>query len=115
MGDNPLYRITPMEQLMPYKPDVMINISASPYNYAQDIVRNSIVKAHTVKYKLPMLYCNTVGSQTEIVLTGGSLVYDINGNKIKEMKYFEEDFQLFDLDTLSKNQGLRKSPPLEGI
>ncbi len=114
MGDNPLYRITPMEQLMPYKPDVMINISASPYNYAQDIVRNSIVKAHTVKYKLPMLYCNTVGSQTEIVFDGGSLVYDINGNKIKEMKYFEEDFQLFDLDTLSKKSGSSQVPSFGG-
>jgi NAD+ synthase (glutamine-hydrolysing) len=102
MGDNPLYRITPMEKLMPYNPNVMINLSASPYNYAQDIVRNSIVKAHTVKYKLPMLYCNTVGSQTEIVFDGGSLVYDINGNKIKEMKYFEEDYHVFDLEELSK-------------
>lgn len=102
MGDNPLYRITPMEKLISLKPDVMINISASPYNYAQDIVRNSIVKAHTVKYKLPMLYSNTVGSQTEIVFDGGSLVYDINGNRVKEMKYFEEDFEVFDLEELSK-------------
>jgi NAD+ synthase (glutamine-hydrolysing) len=101
MGDNPLYKITPMEKLMPYKPDVMINLSASPYNYAQDIVRNSIIKAHTLKYKLPMLYCNTVGSQTEIVFDGGSLVYDRNGNKVKEMKYFEEDYQVFDLEKLS--------------
>ncbi len=53
MGDNPLYRITPMEQLAPHKPDVMINLSASPYNYAQDIVRNSIVKAHTVNITFP--------------------------------------------------------------
>jgi NAD+ synthase (glutamine-hydrolysing) len=102
MGDNPLYRITPMEKLMPFSPDVMINLSASPYNYAQDVVRNSIVKAHTLKYKLPMLYCNAVGSQTEIIFDGGSLVYDINGNKVKEMKYFEEDFEIFDLDELSK-------------
>jgi NAD+ synthase (glutamine-hydrolysing) len=102
MGDNPLYRITPMEQLMPMEPDVMINLSASPYNYAQDVVRNSIVKAHTIKYKLPMLYCNTVGSQTEIVFDGGSLVYDINGNKVKEMKYFEEDYAVFDLDSLTQ-------------
>jgi NAD+ synthase (glutamine-hydrolysing) len=101
MGENPLYRITPMEQLIGHKPDVMINLSASPYNYAQDVVRNSLIKAHTLKYKLPMLYCNTVGSQTEVVFDGGSLVYDINGNKIKEMKYFEEDFQLFDLAELS--------------
>jgi len=102
MGDNPLYRITPMEKLMPYGPDVMINLSASPYNYAQDIVRNSIVKAHAVKYKMPMLYCNVIGSQTEIIFDGGSLVYDANGKKIKEMKYFEEDFAIFELDELLK-------------
>ncbi|MCH5683567.1 hypothetical protein LWM68_04375 [Niabella sp. W65] len=70
MGSNPLYRTTPMEELIRFAPDVMINLSASPYNYAQDIVRNSIVKAHTLKYQLPMLYCNTVGSQTEIVFDG---------------------------------------------
>jgi NAD+ synthase (glutamine-hydrolysing) len=102
MGDNPLYRITPMEKLMPHNPDVMINLSASPYNYAQDIVRNSIIKAHTLKYKLPMLYCNAIGSHTELIFDGGSLVYDINGRQVKEMKYFEEDFQLFELDQLLK-------------
>jgi len=110
MGDNPLYRITPMEKLMPHDPDVMINLSASPYNYAQDIVRNSIIKAHTLKYKLPMLYCNAIGSHTELIFDGGSLVYDINGKQVKEMKYFEEDFQLFDLDQLLKKDDSIKHP-----
>lgn len=114
MGDNPLYRITPMEQLMPFHPDVMINLSASPYNYAQDIVRNSIVKAHVLKYKMPMLYCNTVGSQTEIVFDGGSLVYNINGCKVKEMKYFEEDYQVFELDELLKHNEEFNSRTLDG-
>ena len=105
MGDNPMYRLTPMEKLMSFHPDVMINLSASPYNYAQDIVRNSIVKAHVLKYKMPMLYCNTVGSQTEIVFDGGSLIYDVNGCKVKEMKYFEEDYQVFELEKLlSRNE-----------
>lgn len=101
LGDNPLYRITPMEMLIKEKPDVMLNLSASPYNYAADVVRRSIVKAHTVKYQLPMLYCNTIGSQTEIVFDGGSLVYDINGDLVREMKYFDEDYGLFDLEKLS--------------
>lgn len=105
MGDNPLYRVTPMEQLIGSNPDVMINLSASPYNYAQDIVRNSIIRAHTLKYKLPMLYCNAVGSQTEIVFDGGSLVYDSNGNRVREMKYFEEDYQVFEWDDLVKKDG----------
>ena len=114
MGDNPLYRITPMEKLMPYKPDVMINLSASPYNYAQDIVRNSIVKAHTLKYKLPMLYCNAIGSHTEIIFDGGSLVYDSNGNKIKELKYFEEDFEIFDLNEICKSAASSQVSPAGG-
>jgi len=110
MDDNPLYRTTPMEKLMSFQPEIMINISASPYNYAQDVVRNSIVKAHTVRYKLPMLYCNAVGSQTEIVFDGGSLVYDINGNKVREMKYFEEDYQVFESDELAiKNATFEQS------
>ncbi|HJW16009.1 MAG TPA: NAD+ synthase [Flavisolibacter sp.] len=101
LGDNPLYRITPMEILIKEQPDVMLNLSASPYNYAADVVRRSIMKAHTLKYGLPMLYCNTVGSQTEVVFDGGSLVYDINGNLVREMKYFDEDYAIFDLEKLS--------------
>lgn len=104
MGDNPLYRVTPMEELIKFSPDIMLNLSASPYNYAQDIVRNSIVKAHTLKYNLPMVYCNAVGSQTEIVFDGGSLVYDNAGNKIAEAKYFEEDFLIVDFDELSSKK-----------
>ncbi|HEY1023274.1 MAG TPA: nitrilase-related carbon-nitrogen hydrolase, partial [Flavisolibacter sp.] len=96
LGDNPLYRLTPMEVLIKESPDVMLNLSASPYNYAQDTVRNSIVKAHTEKYRIPMLYCNNVGSQTEIVFDGGSLVYDAAGNKVKELAYFEEDYFLYE-------------------
>jgi NAD+ synthase (glutamine-hydrolysing) len=114
MGDNTLYRVTPMEELIIKNPDVMINLSASPYNYAQDIVRNSIVKAHTIKYKLPMLYCNTVGSQTEIVFDGGSLVYDSAGNKVKEMKYFEEDYALFNFDDLVIKSASSQSRSFEG-
>jgi NAD+ synthase (glutamine-hydrolysing) len=100
LGDNPLYRVTPMEHLIKEGPDVMINLSASPYNYAADTVRRSIVEAHTAKYGIPMLYCNTIGAQTEIVFDGGSLVYDINSQLVKEMAYFREDYALFDLDAL---------------
>lgn len=101
MGENPLYRDTPMEELIKQQPDLMINLSASPYNYAQDLVRNSLVRAHTVKYGMPMFYCNTVGSQTEIVFDGGSLVYDADGRCVAEMKYFEEDYRVFDLTDMS--------------
>jgi NAD+ synthase (glutamine-hydrolysing) len=113
LGDNPLYRQTPMEVLIQEKPDVMLNLSASPYNYAQDTVRNSIVKAHVEKYGIPMLYCNNVGSQTDIVFDGGSLVYDAAGNRVTEMKYFEEDYFLYELQVSPHTN--RSSANVQGL
>jgi NAD+ synthase (glutamine-hydrolysing) len=92
IGDNPLYVNCPMDKLIEQKPDVMINISASPFDYDHEEDRKEVIRANVIKYKLPMFYCNAVGSQTEIVFDGGSLVFDGGGNLLKEMKYFEEDF-----------------------
>ncbi|MFT3903379.1 MAG: NAD+ synthase [Niabella sp.] len=110
MDDNPLYRTTPMEELAKFAPDIMINLSASPYNYAQDVVRTSIVRAHTLKYNIPMVYCNTVGSQTEIVFDGGSLIYDNKGNQVYEAKYFEEDYAVVDYEALICNEAGKSTP-----
>ena len=98
LGDNPLYRICPMDILMEQQPDLMINISASPFDYDHDEDRKEIVRANVLKYKIPMFYCNATGSQTEIVFDGGSLVFDASGNLVKELKYFEEDFQVVTVD-----------------
>ena len=44
-----------------------------------------------------MVYCNTVGSQTEIVFDGGSIVMDASQNIVAELNYFQEDLQLVEL------------------
>ncbi len=112
MGSNPQYRITPMEKLAPLGPDIIINLSASPFNYTQDVVRNSIMKAHSLKYRLPVVYCNTVGAQTEIVFDGGSLIYDNAGRKVYEAAYFSEDFKVVEWDelVLPEKSGLEEKP-----
>lgn len=90
LGDNPLYRICPMDELIKQEPQIMINLSASPFDYTHIEDRKAIIKRNVLKYKIPMVYCNTVGSQTEIVFDGGSLVADAEGNIIKELPYFQE-------------------------
>lgn len=102
LGDNPLYRVCPMDQLITQQPDLMINISASPFDYDHDDDRNEIIKANVLKYNLPMFYCNAIGSQTEVVFDGGSVVMDAQGNMVKEMKFFEEDFAVVDLEEMEK-------------
>jgi len=97
LADKPLYKSCPMDVLMLQQPDLMINISASPFDYDHDEDRKEVIRANVLKYKMPIYYCNAVGSQTEIVFDGGSLVLNASGKIVKELKYFEEDFQLVEL------------------
>jgi NAD+ synthase (glutamine-hydrolysing) len=90
INDNPLYRVCPMEYLMDQQPDIMINLSASPFDYIHEEERKSVIKANVIKYKLPMFYCNAVGSQTEIVFDGASLIFDKQGSLCKALPCFEE-------------------------
>jgi NAD+ synthase (glutamine-hydrolysing) len=98
LGDNPLYRICPMDMLMPQQPDLMINISASPFDYTHDEDRKATIKANVTKYKLPMFYCNGVGSQTEVVFDGASLAFDKDANLCGKLPIFEEALQGFVLN-----------------
>jgi NAD+ synthase (glutamine-hydrolysing) len=90
LGHNPLYRVCPMDKLMEQKPDIMINISASPFDYTHDEDRKATIKSNVIKYNLPLFYCNGVGSQTEIVFDGASLIFDREGNLCKQLPQFIE-------------------------
>ncbi len=104
LGDNPLYRICPMDRLILQKPDVMINLSASPFDYDHDESRREIIRENVKKYGLPMYYCNTVGSQTEIVFDGGSMVFNADGEIVEQLPFFEEGMAGVELDTLGKKK-----------
>lgn len=98
LGDNPLYRICPMDQLMQQQPDLMLNLSASPFDYTHDEDRKAVIKANVLKYKVPLFYCNAVGSQTEIVFDGASLVFDKDANLCKALPMFEEALEWVELN-----------------
>lgn len=111
INDNPLYVSCPMDELIKENPAVMINIAASPFNYQHDEDRIKILADNAKKYKLPLFYVNQVGAQTEIIFDGGSLVFDEEGELKAEMKYFEEDLQLFDLDEVQHVKNKYPSAP----
>lgn len=100
INDNPLYVSCPMDELIKESPDLMINIAASPFNYRHDEDRIQVLADNAKKYNLPLFYVNQVGAQTEIIFDGGSLVFDETGEMKAEMKYFEEDLQVFDLEEI---------------
>ena len=98
LGDNSLYVNCPMDELMKQQPELMINISASPFDYTHDEDRKATVKSNVIKYGLPMFYCNAMGSQTEVVFDGTSLIFDKQANLCGRLASFKEDEQYFVLN-----------------
>jgi NAD+ synthase (glutamine-hydrolysing) len=109
LGDNPLYRICPMDKMMGQSPNILLNLSASPFDYTHDEDRKATIKSNVLKYKIPLFYCNAVGSQTEIVFDGSSLVFDKDANLCGALPMFESALATFECNA----DGTINAPILE--
>ena len=109
INNNPLYVSSPMDELARQKPALMINIAASPFSYLHDEERIVVLSDNAKQYKLPLLYVNQVGAQTEIIFDGGSLAFDAKGNLIDEMPYFIEDLRIYEF----KDQLIQGHDPVQ--
>lgn len=104
IGNDPLYTGNPMDELAKGKPDIMINIAASPFHYDHAEERKKILIDNVKKYKIPLFYVNHVGAQTELLFDGGSLVLNDKAIIYDELQYFMEDFRIYDLDEILEKE-----------
>lgn len=104
IGDDILYKTSPMNLLMERKPQLMINIAASPFGQFHIENRKNVLLQNVEKYKLPLLYVNHVGAQTDLIFDGGSMAINSDGEVIDELAYFDEEFKLYDFDKGSLTQ-----------
>jgi len=107
--EDPLYITSPMDELMKHNPQLMVNIAASPFDFAHREARIRILEKNCKKYGLPILYTNHVGAQTELIFDGGSMALDAQGNLLHELDYFQEDSSTFQYDGNLKLIGEEKN------
>ena len=100
-GKDKLYTRSPLEELSKLNPDLVINLSASPFSYNQENWRKNILIKKAKKYQLPIIYVNQVGAQTEVVFDGGSFFLKEDGTIPVELAYFDEDFHVVDTENPS--------------
>lgn len=114
-GREKLYAVSPMKEYAKQNPDLVINLSASPFSYNQEKLRKDILLNNARDFSIPIVYVNQVGAQTEIIFDGGSLFIDANGDVVNEMAYFEEDFRIIDTENTQSRNALRQYDPIEKI
>ena len=100
-----LYTNNPMEALARLEPDVIINLAASPFSHRKMEVKQAVFTGKASRYNLPVLYCNQVGANTELIFEGGSLAVNPKGEVVKRLKLFQEDYAVFNLAELEKQPG----------
>ncbi len=108
-----LYTISPMEQLKKQNPDLIVNISASPFSYTKEDDRHDTLTAVCQKYKLPLVYVNQVGAHAELIFDGDSRVYSKKGKLKLQMKQFVEDFHVIDIATFADKKTIKPEAPTD--
>jgi len=79
------------------KANFLVNISASPYHIDKIKERGRVIGRKAKKFRIPVVYCNLIGGQDELVFDGRSALFGRDGSIIAEAKAFEEDLLVFDL------------------
>ncbi len=100
-----LYTVSPLEELSKEKPDLVINISASPFSYSRIETRQNIFISKAKKYRLPVIDVNQTGANTELIFHGASVVVSPGGEIIERLPFFEECTRTFDLEEILHYKG----------
>ena len=108
--ERKLYTVNPMAELSQLQPDFVINLAASPFTYIQTRIREDILTENAQKYKVPIVYVNQTGANTELIFDGGSLVVNAKGAVIDRMDLFREDFRIYDMQEIIRSTSEQSLP-----
>lgn len=106
--DRPLYSRDPATELAGQGIDLLINLSASPFSVGKPQRRIKMLSGVARNTTVPLVYCNCVGGNDQLIFDGHSLAFDSNGELLASLEGFEE--QCLVVDTAGQ-VGAAISPP----
>ena len=91
------YRIDPVRELAKKGMDLLINLSASPWNIGKEKVRYRLLAEVAKREKIPVIQVNQVGGNDELVFDGQSLGVGVKGGLLARGAAFMEDVKVVDI------------------
>jgi NAD+ synthase (glutamine-hydrolysing) len=77
--------------------DLVVSPNASPYERAKDDLRLPLVRRRAAEARAPIVYCNQIGGQDELVFDGDSMVVAADGSLLARAPQFVEHLLTVDL------------------
>jgi len=93
------YSSDPVEVYRKLKPDFVLNLSASPFSINKSLERIEVAQRAASTLSCPVLLCNQVGGNDNLIFDGRSLYIGADGSLLDCAKGFKEDYLFVDLET----------------
>jgi len=99
------YDRRPAEELAAAGAELLLNLSASPWSLGKEHSRHVLLSQLSAKCSCPLVYCNLVGGNDELVFDGGSQYYNGHGVLGASGAMFAEDLLLINTETIEPKSG----------
>ena len=93
---RPFYQRDPVDELAAAGIDLLVNISASPFHLGKPDTRRAMIGGIARRIRKPVVYCNTVGANDQLVFDGHSLIAAANGRILEQLPGFTETCRVLD-------------------
>src|SRR3981081_3611420 len=93
---RPLYDVEPVQGLIDRGAEIIVNLSASPFNLHKPAIRLEMVSALARAHQRPIFYCNAVGGNDQLVFDGNSIAVNASGELIAQLPGFQTAQQIID-------------------
>ena len=78
-----------VDELMPLKPDIIINIGADRCGVNRSRQRRNELRQNVLKHEIPLVFVNNVASKKEATFDGGSMIFGYESYVIASAPFFE--------------------------
>jgi NAD+ synthase (glutamine-hydrolysing) len=93
-----LYCENPVDSLARQGAEIILNISASPFNAGKRKARYELFSQISRRYDIPLIYVNQVGGNDELLFDGSSIAINAGGDTVFCARAFEEEQTLVTIE-----------------
>ena len=97
------YDSDPIDEIAGKKPDLLLNLSASPWHLNKDRYRIELLREVAQKCNCPIVYLNAVGGNDELVFDGMSMSVNRKGELVSISDSFQERIEVHDLNDINES------------
>ena len=103
---RPLYDRDPIAELSEQGIDVILNLSASPFSTGKPARRLDMLTDVARETGIPLIYCNCVGGNDQLIFDGNSLALDADGKPLAALDSFTEQCLVVDVDVTGSDENM---------